>query len=194
MALTRKLLKALGIEDEKTEQIIEAHSETVDALKAQRDKAQEEAEAKAEAVGELEKQLDEAKADGADDGYKAKYEALNTEYETYKAEIEQRAAQETAQRLYREALKAAGVQDAHIDLIANDKTTDLAEFAIADGKYEDADAVATAIKEKYSAYIPQVGAQQGAQVATPPANDGGKSIEDMTQAEYIAWKSKKRGN
>lgn len=194
MALTRKLLKALGIEDEKTEQIIEAHSETVDALKKQRDKAQEEAEAKAEAVGELEKQLEEAKANGADDGYKAKYEALNAEYETYKAEIEQKSAQETAQRLYREALKNAGIQDAHIELIANDRTTDLAKFAIADGAYEDAEAVATAIKEKYSAYIPQVGAQQGAPVANPPANDGGKSIEDMTQAEYIAYKQKKRGN
>ena len=32
-SLTRKMLKAMGIEDEKIDQIIEAHSETVDALK-----------------------------------------------------------------------------------------------------------------------------------------------------------------
>ena len=31
--LTRKMLKAMNIEDEKIEQIIEAHTETVDALK-----------------------------------------------------------------------------------------------------------------------------------------------------------------
>ena len=38
MALTRKMLKAMGIEEEKIDQIIEAHTETVDALKADRDK------------------------------------------------------------------------------------------------------------------------------------------------------------
>ena len=37
MSLTRKMLKAMGIEDEKIDQIIEAHTETVDALKEQRD-------------------------------------------------------------------------------------------------------------------------------------------------------------
>ena len=31
MALTRKMLKAMGIEDEKADEIIEAHAETVDA-------------------------------------------------------------------------------------------------------------------------------------------------------------------
>ena len=33
MSLTRRFLKAMGIEDEKVDQIIEAHSGTVDALK-----------------------------------------------------------------------------------------------------------------------------------------------------------------
>ena len=35
MALTRKMLRAMGIEDEKADEIIEAHAETVDALKQQ---------------------------------------------------------------------------------------------------------------------------------------------------------------
>ena len=33
MALTRKMLRAMGIEDDKADQIIEAHAETVDALR-----------------------------------------------------------------------------------------------------------------------------------------------------------------
>ena len=37
MALTRKLLSALGIEADKIEQIIDAHTETVEALKKERD-------------------------------------------------------------------------------------------------------------------------------------------------------------
>ena len=33
MALTRKMLRAMGVEDDKADQIIDAHAETVDALK-----------------------------------------------------------------------------------------------------------------------------------------------------------------
>ena len=43
MSLTRKMLKAMGIEEEKIDQIIEAHSETVDSLKADRDTYKEDA-------------------------------------------------------------------------------------------------------------------------------------------------------
>ena len=35
MSLTRKMLRAMGIEDDKADQIIDAHAETVDALKQQ---------------------------------------------------------------------------------------------------------------------------------------------------------------
>ncbi len=58
MALTRKMLKAMGIEDEEIEQIIEEHVESVDGLKAERDRYRGGAE---EAEG-LRKQLEEAKA------------------------------------------------------------------------------------------------------------------------------------
>ena len=57
MALTRKLLEGMGIEDKQIETIIEAHSETVTALKAERDKAKE----TAAKVPDLQRQLEEAK-------------------------------------------------------------------------------------------------------------------------------------
>ena len=44
MALTRKMLKAMGIEDEKIDQIIDEHAESVNALKAQRDEFKEAAD------------------------------------------------------------------------------------------------------------------------------------------------------
>ena len=65
------MLKAMNIEEEKIDQIIDAHSETVDALKAERDGFKEDA-AKLAAV---QKELDELKAKG-DDGYKAKKPTL----------------------------------------------------------------------------------------------------------------------
>ena len=62
MALTRKMLKAMGIEDEKIDQIIEAHTETVDALKEERDTYKEDA-SKLTAV---QKELETAKSQLAD--------------------------------------------------------------------------------------------------------------------------------
>ena len=63
MSLTRKMLKAMGIEEEKIDQIIEAHSETVDSLKADRDSYKEDAEK----LKDVQKELDGLKAKG-DDG------------------------------------------------------------------------------------------------------------------------------
>ena len=45
MALSRRFLAALGIESDKVEEIITAHAETVDALKAERDEFKADAEA-----------------------------------------------------------------------------------------------------------------------------------------------------
>ena len=44
MALTRKFLRALGIEDDKVEEIIGAHLETVNPLKDERDNLKEQAD------------------------------------------------------------------------------------------------------------------------------------------------------
>ncbi|WP_154515872.1 MULTISPECIES: hypothetical protein [unclassified Collinsella] len=41
MALTRKMLKAMGIEDEKIDQIIEEHAESANALTTQSDEFKE---------------------------------------------------------------------------------------------------------------------------------------------------------
>ena len=76
MSLTRKMLKAMGIEEEKIDQIIEAHSETVDSLKADRDSYKEDAE-KLKAV---QKELDDLKAKG-DDGWKEMHDRLKVEFE-----------------------------------------------------------------------------------------------------------------
>jgi len=82
MNLSRKFLKALGIEDEKIDNIIEAHMETVNALKEERDGYQ----TKAKQLDDVQKQLDDLKAKG-DDGYKAKYEDEKKAHDALKDEV-----------------------------------------------------------------------------------------------------------
>jgi len=88
MALTRKMLKAMGIEDEKADEIIEAHAETVSALKQQRDEAQ----ARADEADKLRKELDEAKAGAAEDGgWKAKFDAERKAFDEFRQATEAKA-------------------------------------------------------------------------------------------------------
>lgn len=94
MAFTRKMLKALGIDDEKIEQIMDAHTEVTDVLKSERDKYKGEAEK----AGEMQSELDKAKkdlenADKNGSSYKTKYETEKAEHDKLKSEI---ADKETA--------------------------------------------------------------------------------------------------
>ena len=80
MAFTRKMLKAMGIEDEKIEQIMDAHVEVTEALKADRDRYK----ADAEKLPNVQKELDDLKADGGD--WKSKYETERKAFADFKSE------------------------------------------------------------------------------------------------------------
>ena len=100
MSLTRKMLKAMGIEDEKIDQIIEAHTEVVDALKSARD----EFKADAEKLPAVQKELDELKAangDGSKEALQAKYDKLKEDFQNYKNDIEAKETKERIQAAYK---------------------------------------------------------------------------------------------
>ena len=104
MSLTRKMLKAMGIEEEKIDQIIEAHSETVDSLKADRDTYKEDAEK----LKTVQKELDELKAKG-DVGWKEKHDKLKGEFDTYKKDVEAKETHSKKEAAYRAILKDANL-------------------------------------------------------------------------------------
>ena len=110
------MLKAMGIEEEKIEQIIEAHAETVDTLKEQRDTLK----ADADKLSEVQKELDESKKsleDADKDSYKVKYEAVKEEFENYKSDVENKEKHTAKEAAYRDVLKAAGVSEKRIDSV-----------------------------------------------------------------------------
>lgn len=172
MGFSRKMLKAMGIEDEKIEQIIDAHSETVDALKADRDTYKEDA-AKLAAV---QKELDELKAKG-DDGYKAKYEAEKAAHDALKADIAAKETKKAKTDAYRELLKGANIDEKRIATIlrAEAPTIDKIELD-ADGKIKNAEQYTESIKSDWADFIVTQSAK-GANTATPPANGGAASTK-----------------
>ena len=177
MALTRRALKAMGIEDEKIDEIITMHTETVDGLKA--DVAKYKADA--ETLPEVQRQLEKAQNDleaGKKDSWKVKYEAIKEEFEGYKSEQTKREARAAKEKAYRELLKQAGVNDKRLDAVLRVSDVDGVELD-EKGAIKDADKLTESIKSEWSDFI-QTTTTQGANTATPPANGGSSA---MTKAD-----------
>ena len=87
MALTRKLLKGMGLTEEQMDTIIEAHTDTVDGLKS-----------------------DLAR-------YKADAEKVKKEFDDYKREQMQKETKSAKESAYRELLKSAGISEKRIDSV-----------------------------------------------------------------------------
>ena len=189
MALTRKMLKAMGISDEIIDQIIEAHTETVDGLKGYK----ADAEKLAEVQAQLEAKTQELEA-AKKDGWKDKHDALRTEFDAYKAAVEAGKAHAAKETAYREILRAAGVGEKHIGTLlrVSGDTIDKIEL-LEDGKAKDADKLTEAAKTAWSDFIPVTGTK-GAEVTTPPANTSpAPDTSKMSDAEYFRYMREKKG-
>lgn len=190
MALTRKMLRAMGIEDEKADEIIEAHAETVDALKqkaAEAGRDGEEAEGLRKQVEQLKADLAKAQEKGDPEGFKSKYEDEHKAFEDYKAQVAAKDADRTKRSLYRKLLAEAGVDPKRLDAVM--RVADLSEVEVKDGAIQGADELEKGIKADWADFIPTT-STKGAEPATPP-KAGAEPAPDyskMTATEYIDWK------
>lgn len=180
MALTRKFLTALGIDEAKVDEIITAHTEVTDALKAERDKFKADAGKYAAAQAELDSIKAQAAKDGGKNPYQVKYEALKEEYDKYKADTETKATKAKKESAYRKLLKDAGVTEKRLDAVLRVSDFDGIEFDT-DGKIKDADKLTESIKKEWADFIPQT-SQTGAPSQNPPSTTTGKT---MTKDEIM---------
>ena len=189
MALTKKMLQAMGLEDAKIEQIIEAHRDTINGLTDERDNLKAELDkqkADVEKLKSVEKELvkAQAKAEELEEAQK-KYKDLKAEFEDFKADVNAKTVLADKQKAYRELLKEAGGSDKRFDSII--KLTDFEKFELdADGKPKDKKTYLDNIKEEWADFIVKV-EKKGADVNTPPDNNGGSTFEKMSLAEKMAY-------
>lgn len=168
MALTRKFLSALGIEEEKADQIMQGHVETVDGLKAERDQYK----ADAEKLPGVQKELDDLKAAGDKDPWRVKYDALKEDFDNYKTQQTAKETKAAKQAAYRELLKDAGIAEKRIDAVLRVSDVDSVKLG-KDGKIVDAENLTKSIKDEWADFI--VSSELvGAKTPTPPVNNGGK--------------------
>ena len=170
MALTRKMLTALEIPADKQDEIINAHLETVNAVKEERDSFR----ADAERLTEIQRQLDEAKAkieqaETTETVPKAEYYQLKSEYEEYRNGIEAQQARAAKENAFRSLLKAAGVSEGRMDAIIRVSDIDGLELD-ENGNAVDAEQRTESIKTEWADFIPTT-VVRGAQTAKPPVQN-----------------------
>lgn len=169
MSLTRKFLSALGIEDDKVDEIISAHTDTVNALKEQRDSYK----ADAEKLTSVQKELDDMKAaaeKNGKDAYKVKYEALKEDFDKFKKDQKEKETHAKKEDAFKTILEEVGISEKRIKSVLKVSDVDAIEFDD-DGKVKDVDALKKTISEEWEDFIVQK-ETKGAQTANPPASSG----------------------
>ena len=176
MALSRKLLKGMGLTDEQVDTIIEAHTDTVDGLKADVSKYKTDAEK----LSDVQKELDELKAKG-DDGWKEKYDNLKGEFDQYKNDVQEKETKAAKEAAYRAILKDANLSEKGVEKAIKYADWDKIELDT-DGKLKGANDHIKAVREEWAEYVTTT-TTTGAKTSTPPANNGGAKL---TKAEIYA--------
>lgn len=185
MSITRKLLKGMGLTDEQVDTIIEAHTETVDGLKADVSRYK----ADAGKLAGVQKELDDLKA--ADDGgYKSKYEKEHSDFEAFKSNItakETKAAKEKAVRAFFESKNITG---ANLDLAMRGCGEEMAALELDGDKIKDTKGLDALLSGDYKGLVSTM-QQQGANPANPPAGTPAKrytteELRSMSAAEINA--------
>ena len=184
MALTREFLTALGIEKEKHQAIIDAHTETTDALKAERDRYK----ADAEKLPKVQEDLKKAQAAAKDSG---EYDKLKKEFDDYKADVASKEALAAKKAAFQKVAKDAGLTEAGIAKAA--KYQDYSKIELDEkGEIKDAKNLIKTIKEEWPEHVAKK-ETKGADTPNPPeGGNGGSGFSDI-RAMTAKWHAAKYG-
>ena len=171
MALTRNMLKSMGLDEEKINAIIEGHTESLTGLTAERDRYK----AAAESVDSLTRERDEYKQKAEKAGDSAKVQA---EFDAYKAGVEKERTNARKSKALDAAFKAAGVQRDTFRATML-RAWDMDSVELDDkGGIKDPDSVTAAIKKDYADFIAVPGTNP-VPPATPPSGGGEYTRADI---------------
>lgn len=182
MALTRSMLKGMGLTEEQVSAIIEEHTNVTTALK---DKIKS-FEENAESLEVVQKELDELKEDVKKNDWQKKYEDEHTAFENFKNDI---ASKETANKIksaYKKLLDECKVGEKHIDSIL--RVTDFENMKLdKDGNLEESDKLKEAIQSDWSGFI-STKETKGTDVDNPPDGKSGEDGKKTGRAAELAAK------
>ena len=177
MALTRKLLKGMGLTDEQVDTIIEAHTDTVDGLKEQ----VKTYKADAEKLPNVQKELDDLEAAG-DGGYKEKYEKEHKAFEDYKADVGAKETRAAKEKAVMEDLKGKNVQEGNLKLAMRSLNAEIEAAELDGDKLKDTKAFDALIEGDLKGLVTTTTEKGAPNPANPPKNTGGTMTKDQIMA------------
>lgn len=175
MALKRSFLTAMGIEEEKADEIIKGHRETVDALQEQIDTLKK----SADRLPAVEKELNDLKKQSEGENvFEVKYKKVKEDFDNYKKGIEAEKTKAEKTEAFKSVLKEIGIADKYVNSIM--KVTQLDTIELENGK---AKVDAEALKTEWADFIAET-VKEGATTATPPAQQPSIDLDKLSDEEY----------
>lgn len=170
MSITRKFLEGMGLSAEAVEAIVEANSQSLSAIKAERDSLKSENE---RLTGELKSKTE---------GLEAEMAKLKKEYEDYKSETTAKEVKAEKQKLYSELLLANNIPQNRLNAIL--RLTDFDAIEVEDGKLKGEKELKANIETEWGEYI----LKDGTANDTPPHPPAKGNVSQMTREAIFAIK------
>ena len=181
MALTRAMLKGMGLTEEQVSAIIEEHTNVTSALKDQI----KEYKADAEKLPGVQKELDDMKKDTSASDWEKKYNDEHSAFEKYKTDIDNKEKSEKIKSAYRKLLSECKVGEKHLDSIL--RVTDFSDMKLGeDGSLEGAEGLKEKIGSDWSGFITTKETKPNEDPATPPGGGDPDSKKTGRAAELAA--------
>ena len=182
MALTRKLLKGMGLTDEQVDTIIEAHTDTVDGLKEQ----VKTYKADAEKLPNVQKELDDLKAAG-DGGFKEKFEKEHSDFENFKKTIQEKEAKAAKESAAKAFFESKGITGNSLEIAMRGSSAEIAALDLDGEKIKDSSALDALVNGTFKALVSTT-TTKGANIPNPPVTAPNKAysaddIRKMSPAE-----------
>lgn len=165
MALTRKLLKGMGLTEEQIDSIIDAHVETVDALKAYKSDA--------EKLKDVQKELEDLKAKG-DDGWKDKHDKVKKEFDDFKKGIETKEARASKEAALKSYFESKNITGKNLNIAMRGCAGDIDALELDGDKIKDTKAIDALISGDFADLVSTT-QTKGSDPATPPGGTGGNA-------------------
>lgn len=182
MALTRAMLKGMGLTEEQVSAIIEEHTNVTSALKDDIKRFKVDAEK----LPDVQKELNDLKADIKKDNWQKKYEDEHKAFEDYRTDISNKEKSEKIRSAYRSLLSECKVGEKHIDSIL--RVTDFSEMKLTeDGTLDGVDKLKEKIGSDWSGFI-STKETKGADVDNPPGGNGDPDSGKTGRAAELAAK------
>ena len=193
MALSKAQLKEIlskaGVSEDNmsaaVKEIMAGHEASIEALQEERDNYKDSAskyESEHKRAEDLEKKLKDANESNKD-SYKVKYEAMKEEFDEYKKGIQAEKTKATKTEAFKALLKEIGISEKRIDSVT--KVSDIDSLKLdKDGKIDGIDELKKSLETEWADFIVKE-ESKGANVANPPAGNGGAKTMTKEQIDAI---------